>query len=459
VPVANVRDVEGLYDQIVADEDFVHEVSKRDLPYDYMKRDSHIWSCWTSRTLPVASAPWRITSSSGPQAKALTKQLKSFPELQRLRLVLLEAIFRGYAGFEFEFNPPGEDCIVRDIIPIRADKITFTNEGEPRLITQDHPYEGEPMPFPKFVVVSHGERYHGHQRGMGLGQKVWWPYFMKSAGMKFWAIAVERFGMPGIKAKIENTGSIADRRARWKEILRDYVGGSGVVYMGEEEIDLIEANNPGMAYTKFCEFLDSEISKAMVGQTLTTEQGSRGAYSLGKVHAAVRDDIMWGDTHWLDEILSRHVLRVFGTLLYGDKYKPAVFESIWENAEETIRNAERLKTLMELRPDLRKEDVYAAMGFPIPKDGEERFKWPAKPKPMAPPNPGGADEGGRPFGTAKPLNKERKPPEDKFSEADREAVARGELDRVDDLGMAASVLAAKEFTLDQLKKRLEKKKG
>ncbi len=446
---ANIADVEGVYEDIIQDEDFVREVSRRDAPYEYMKRDSHIYSTWQSRTIPVASAPWRVTSTSAPQAKKLTEQLKCFPEFQRFRMVIMDAIFRGYAGVELEFNPPGSPCIIRDFIPIKADAITFTPDGEPRLLTQSHPYEGESMPFPQFVVVSWGERFHGRRRGMGLGQKVWWPYFMKSAGLKFWATAVERFGMPGIKAMVLSRGDIKARRTRWKEILRDYTGGTGIVYEDGEEIDLLQVNQPGTSYRVFMEFLNSEISKAIVGQTLTTEQGSRGAFSLGKVHAAVRDDIMWADTKWVDEMVTRWLLPIFGALIYGDKYKPATFESIWEDPEESIRNADRLKALGEIKLPLRKMDVYSAAGFPEPKPGDDIFKWPEAPV---------MNDGGRPFGTGKPLDKPRKSPDDGFSEESRVNAERKDQDDLDTLALADLVKTVSNFTLEPLKGRLKKKR-
>lgn len=459
--IATRKRLEGLYQTVVEDDDFVKEVSKRDDTYKRMKRDPHIMSCWQSRTYPVACAPWRIESENEAQATALTEQLEKWPEWPRYNVGIMDAIFRGWAGWELVFNAAGEKVLVRDHVQIDQDYVTFTPDGEPRLLTQDHPYEGIPMPFPRFGVASWGDQRQGNPRGEAIGKVVFWPWFMKTKGLKFWAVALEKFGTPGLKAKVEG-GDLSARKARWKEILRDYVQGTGVVYSEGEEVDLLGAiTRIGDSHKLFEDWCNDEISKAILGQTLTTQPGASGSYALGKVQSGVRDDIQWSDSLWLASIHERFTLKALGGLLFGDAYVPAHFEYIWEDLEEVKANTERMKILSEIKVPLRSEDVYRSIGFPEPEAGDKVFEWPSPPPalalpPGAPPAPG-AKPPPRP-----PAKKEDE--EDEFAEKTGESRrlerVRRSQDEADVLALASVVAAVREFErngLGHLKSRLKKK--
>ena len=48
-------------------------------------------------------------------------------------------------------------------------------------------------------------------------------------------------------------------------------------------------------YSNLLAYLDSKISIAVFGQTLTTQEGSSGSYALGQVHNLIRQDIEHAD--------------------------------------------------------------------------------------------------------------------------------------------------------------------
>lgn len=73
------------------------------------------------------------------------------------------------------------------------------------------------------------------------------------------------------------------------------------------------------AHGGLCTFFGSEISKAVLGQTLTTEQGTRGARSLGEIHNAVRLDIRLKDARAIGRVLERDLIRFLVLFNYGEK--------------------------------------------------------------------------------------------------------------------------------------------
>jgi phage gp29-like protein len=481
MPKATLENIEAMYQVIVEDEDFILEESKRTDIYDRMKhRDAHIAACWASRVGPVASADWRIVSDDEKQAEKLTEQIKCFPEWQQYNVALLDAVFRGFAGVEWELNPPDADCVVKNVIQINQDNIVFKPRGEPRLRTLRRPYEGEPMPFPQFHVISWGERYHGRRRGKGVAQGLFWAWFFKHKGYKFWGNALERFGMPGLLMKIKG-GDYAQKKTKGKKIMRDYVGGAGVVVSDEDDVTVLTPSmRIGASNKEFEDFFNAEISKRTLGQTLTTEQGSKGSQALGKVHGAVRRDILHGDATWLADIHTKQTLAGMGFYLFGDKYKRAKFEFIFEDPELAKADREGLRALKEVKLPMRTEDVYKLAHVPEPEDGEDVFEWPMAPAPLfGSPEAGGKPPNAPPFGKEKQAvpptkgggpgkGKPEPPPEqdDQFAEqggtAARERRHKRDLQQTDDLELASMVKAVTDFRkknggFDQFKRRASKK--
>ncbi len=65
------------------------------------------------------------------------------------------------------------------------------------------------------------------------------------------------------------------------------------------------------------EWLGAEMSKAILGQTLTTEQGERGARSLGEVHDRVRKDLREADARAVMATLMRCLIVPLVALNFG----------------------------------------------------------------------------------------------------------------------------------------------
>jgi phage gp29-like protein len=87
-------------------------------------------------------------------------------------------------------------------------------------------------------------------------------------------------------------------------------------------------------HLSLAEFLGSEMSKAVLGQTLTTEQGERGARSLGEVHDRVRKDIMENDAKQLSATLTRDLVAPLVRMNFGDSVEVPKFEFTTEEAPD-----------------------------------------------------------------------------------------------------------------------------
>jgi phage gp29-like protein len=85
-------------------------------------------------------------------------------------------------------------------------------------------------------------------------------------------------------------------------------------------IEFTEAHQNGSSelYQSFCQYLDAQVSKAVLGQTLTTEMpSSGGSRAAAQVHEGVRRDLLNADARRLAATLARDLVRPIVELNMG----------------------------------------------------------------------------------------------------------------------------------------------
>lgn len=141
----------------------------------------------------------------------------------------------------------------------------------------------------KFILTVNRPTYL-NPRGRALLAYLFWPWFYRKATWQFWMQFLERNGQPLLVGKGNDPAQIAQQLAL---AVQDAVIG---VPIGTE-IQAISPANKGEAFTLAEDKLVRRIQKVLLGQTLTSDTGSKGsgAKSLGEVHNEVRRDKTIGD--------------------------------------------------------------------------------------------------------------------------------------------------------------------
>jgi phage gp29-like protein len=146
----------------------------------------------------------------------------------------------------------------------------------------------------------------------GLARAAGWSYLFKNYVLKDWVTFTEVFGQPLRVGKYHPGASEQDKQALLQAVSN--IGTDAAAIIPESMlIEFTEAHQTGSAelYEHFCEYLDSQVSKAVLGQTLTTEMPRTGGGSraAAQVHDAVRRDILNADARRLAATLNRDLIR------------------------------------------------------------------------------------------------------------------------------------------------------
>ena len=119
-------------------------------------------------------------------------------------------------------------------------------------------------------------------------------------------------------------------------------------------------------YRDLIAHIDSQTSVAVLGQTLTTQEGQSGSYSLGQVHDRVRADIERSDARALAQTLRRDLVIPIVALNRGPRraWPRVVIER--EQPADIALIAEALQKLVPLGLDVRRDEVRAMLGLEAP---------------------------------------------------------------------------------------------
>jgi phage gp29-like protein len=352
--------------------------SQMELFEEMEEKDAHLSSLLQTRKLAVLSLdyevlPYANTPEDQDIAEAMGEIVFGIPNLESSFLDLLDAIGKGFALTEIIWGVDQGQVLVEDLKWVPQKKVTFLEDLNPRLLTSDGPWQG--VPFPQWKIIYH--RYKaksGYDTRAGVLRVVGYMYLLKNYALKDWAAFNEVFGMPLRLGKYDPASTPADRDSLIQAIRSLGTDAAGIISKNTE-IEFVETSNRMSGSNPFqvlADFCNREMSKAILGQTLTTDTaGSTGTYSAAKVHAQVRSDLVEADAQALGQTLREQLLRPLVGFNFGwDKPVPW-FRFRYEEEEDLKTLSEVYRNLAHMGVPLSLEHVAERFGIPLAQEGQE----------------------------------------------------------------------------------------
>lgn len=279
--------------------------------YDDAARDAHASSVLHTRYLSVAGCEWEVTpvdedAKSVAVAEFVTETLNNLNLTQGLS-ELMRGVLYGFYVLEVIWGVIDGRFVPARLIGKHPRRFSFTLDRELRLLTPQNMLEGEELPDRKFICFTYGNTDNPY--GEGLGQKIWWPVWFKKHGIKYWLIFLEKFGMPTGVGKYPPGTDPADQ-AKLLDAIDAIQTETGIAIPDTMQVELLEASRTGnVTYEALCDYMDRQISKAVLGQTLTTEVKGDGSYAASKTHDEVRQDLKKSDADLVAEAINATLVR------------------------------------------------------------------------------------------------------------------------------------------------------
>jgi phage gp29-like protein len=267
--------------------------------YRQLLSDAHVWSCYQSRKAGSLSCEWEIKDAASGGRKSdkgaykLISDMMEDVDVYQVITDMLDAPFYGMSPIEVVWKSEAGKWLPDRVVGKPPEWFQFDPENNLRFKSIDDMIEGEEIPEYKFLLPRHHASYQ-NPYGERLLSRCFWPVAFKRGGFKFWAIFTEKFGMPWVRGKVPR-GTNDTERARLLDNLTKMVADAVAVINDDESVEITEAAGKSASadiYEKLVSASNREVSKAILGQTLTTELDKGGSFAATKEHMEVRADLV-----------------------------------------------------------------------------------------------------------------------------------------------------------------------
>jgi phage gp29-like protein len=264
--------------------------------YSDILMDPHLTSVIEKRILSVLSSNIDFRREGKPD-KAISEQIRS-PWFRRAIRDIMEAQFWGFSLMQFRREG---QWVNYDLVPRKhADPIRRI------ILRQQTDITG--IAFDEFSDLL----FVGAKDDLGLLAKATpWVIYKRNTTID-WAQFSEVFGMP-IREYVYETDDTEARQQCINEA-RNTESLAVIIHSSDSKVNLLASGNKtGSAeiYERLCERCNSEISKLMLGNTLTTEASQTGTQALGTIHNKVEERIAQADRRYVLDILNYDMIDIF----------------------------------------------------------------------------------------------------------------------------------------------------
>jgi len=327
------------------DPDIVLKKQGKDMKvYKELLCDSHVFACVQSRKAGVLSLEWEINRGLDKDETA-EKVIETIKKLDIYKLIndILDATLFGFQPIEIIWGRVDNLVLPIELKAKPSEWFCFDDENQLKFRTKEH-YFGEELPSKKFLCPQANPSYE-NPYGERTLSRVFWPVTFKKGGLKFWVIFTEKYGIPHLIGK-HPRGASEEETDRLAGLLEQMVQDAIAVIPDDSSVEIQEANKSSSAeiFEKLMDKMNAEISKAILGQTLTTEVGSTGSYAASNTHFAVRQDIIDADKKMVEKTINQLIQWIY-EINFSNKDIP-VFE-MFEVEDIDLGLAQRDKILSE----------------------------------------------------------------------------------------------------------------
>ncbi|MEA4892637.1 MAG: DUF935 domain-containing protein [Peptococcaceae bacterium] len=285
------------------------------------EKDPHLFSQLQTRKQAVTGLDYELLPfSDDPLDKAIaefcSEQMAALEGMEEILMDLLDAIGKGISVSEIIWGTDGRHTVIREICHRHPKSFFWDAEDNFRARTRAEP-AGILLPENK-VIIHRYKAKSGHPARAGILRVCAWMYLFKNYSIKDWVAFAEVYGMPLRLGEYNPGASEAEKTALMRALIQIGSDAAGIIPTGTK-INFVEGqkNSSMNIYEPLARYCDEQISKAVLGQTLTSDAGG-GSYAQSKTHNEVRHDLTVADCRALASTLRRDLLKPLVMFNFGE---------------------------------------------------------------------------------------------------------------------------------------------
>lgn len=340
------------------------------------ERDLHYSSVLSTRKRAVAGIDPTVEAASDDardvEIADAVRGLVRAPEFPGLVTDLLDALGKGYSACEIIWDRTDSRWTPREYLWRDPRFFVFDRASMQRLQLLDEgaTFEGRELPPFKFLVHI-PKLKSGIPIRSGLARLAAATYMCKNFSVNDWMAFAEVFGMPLRVGRYGPNATDRDIQTLIRAVANLGTDAACVLpdSMRIEFQEAAKAAGGPDLFSRLAEWLDRQVSKGVLGQTMTADDGSSQAQA--NVHDDVRLDIRKDDARQVAATIDRDLIKPFVDLNWGPPKNgyPRVRLQVPE-PEDITALADALARLVPLGGlGIEASVVRDRLGFPDPAEG------------------------------------------------------------------------------------------
>lgn len=349
-----------------------------ELAQDMEMRDLHYRSVLSTRKDAVCGLEIKVEPASDDRrdielAQAVENDIIRNRHARFVPLVrdMLDALAKGFSVNEITWDTSGKTWKPKKYTWKDPRWFQYDREtGQSLMLRDTLTAELHPLLANKFIVHE-PHLISGTQIAGGLALPALFYFMLKSYDVTSWAAFIDRYGFPirlGKYSRKATKDDITTLRRAVASIGADF----GAVIPEGAEIQIIESKTSGEnseAYQKMASWIDKQMSKLVLGQTMTTDDGSSRAQ--GEVHEEVRQDIAAADALSVADTLNSCLVVPYIDFNFGaqERYPEIVLYKPDERNIEQVVSA--IEKLAPHGLTAKADEIRSLLGLSKPEDNDE----------------------------------------------------------------------------------------
>lgn len=286
------------------------------------ERDLHYLGVLGTRRRAVSQIPVTVIAPKDATTKEIeiAAELEDWVDRDELEgefFDMLDAVGKGYSFTEIIW-----DTSAKQYRPLRLEyrdprhfRFACHDLKTPLRLDDD----GQEVPLEAFkFIYNRMSAKSGLAIRSGIARAALWGWMFKAYTQRDWAIFTQTYGQPLRVGKYGPGAGDADRDKLFRAV-SNIAGDCAAIIPESMTIDFIETGNLSASvdhYEKRSDWLDKQVSKAVLGQTSTTD-AQVGGLGSGKEHREVQEVIERADCKALQTVINRDLTVPFVILNHG----------------------------------------------------------------------------------------------------------------------------------------------
>ena len=365
--IVRTNNVEGMYSLMskLPNPDFVlRKTGKGIACLREVASHYQVTTCIGSRKSGITSLNWELSTAdyTGKNIDIYEKMFKKL-DIHSLIESILDAPLFGFVPFEIIWEKEENFIIPKKIEAKPQEWFYFDTDNNFYFRHKDYK-NGMPIELnnsSKFLVARNKPTYL-NPYGEALLSRCFWNVAFINGGMEFWIRFVEKYAMPYLIGKYDRSMNKEEKQSLLKA-LSNMIQDAIAVIPNDGSVDIIEPGGKGASADIFDNVIkrcENNISKVLLGQTLTTDVGDKGSYAASNTHAQIRQDIVTSDKKLCETVINR-LITLINEINFNEETQPEFI--LYEEKDVDQNLAQRDNILFNMNVRFSKDYYKKTYGF------------------------------------------------------------------------------------------------